>query len=97
LTGVELQWPDGQQRVFAQSAWRPTETGWTCRVAVRRTSLLGHTRVVPLEVHVTDAARAGETDSPNLWIVARDLVTEHIRNSAADDLVGEHLGDVVIR
>jgi hypothetical protein len=97
LTGVEVQWPDGPQTVLAPSAWRPTESGWTCSVGLRRRSLPRHTRVVPLDVHLTDEALAGEAESPDLWIRARDLVTERVRNSVANDMLDAHLGEVVIR
>jgi hypothetical protein len=83
--------------MLSQSAWRPSGTGWTCSIALRRTSLPGHTRVIPLDVHITDEALSRETDSPDLWIRARDLVTEHFRHSATNDLMPAHLGEVMIR
>jgi hypothetical protein len=97
LTGVELQWPDGQQTVVAQSAWRPTEMGWTCSIALRRTSPAHYSHVVPLDVHVTDEALSRETDASGLWIRARELVTEQLRNCASNDLMAARLGEVMIK
>jgi hypothetical protein len=48
-------------------------------------------------VHVTDEALSEETDSPDLWMRARDLVTERVRNSVAHNALAAHLGEVVIR
>src|SRR5688500_3314873 len=91
LTGVGLQWPDGQQSMLAQSAWRPTETGWTCSLALRHTSLPRHTRVVPLDLHVTNEVLSEQTDSPELWMRARDLITNRVRNRADHDALATHL------
>jgi hypothetical protein len=96
LTGLELQWPDGQRSLLSQSSWRPTENGWTCSLALRRTSLPRHTHVVPLDVHVSDEAISRDAESEALWIRARDLVTQHVRQRADNDQIEAHLGEVTI-
>jgi hypothetical protein len=96
ITGIALEWPDGQRTVVSQCAWRPSESGWTCSVALRGTSLLW-SAVVALDVHLSDQAVSRETAVPDLWIRIRDLVTERLRNRAADDVLAAHLGEVIIR
>jgi hypothetical protein len=96
LAGLELPWPDGHRSLLSQSAWRPIETGWTCSVALRHTSLPRHTRVVPLDVHLSDEAASREPNSQKLRMRARDLITERLNQRAASDVPAAHLGEVTI-
>jgi hypothetical protein len=53
--------------------------------------------VVPLDVHLSDAAASRKTDSQKLWMRARDLITERLGQSPTSDLLGAHLGEVTIK
>jgi hypothetical protein len=52
--------------------------------------------VVPLDVHLSDEAISREPESEELWIRARDLVTQHVRQRADTDQIEAHLGQVTI-
>ena len=94
LTGIEIQWPDGQHATLSQSRWRRDDnaTGWTCQVSVPR-NVNGNVRFAFVTLQFSDRMRA-LLDKEGAWVQAKNLIVQRMRaRGSAETELGEiHLG-----
>ena len=90
LTGLAVQWRDGERATLSQSTWKEAPDGWQCLVSIPFGRPVPQLATVQLEVR-----NAFRHDADGAWIRARDLIASKLRQQPRG---GElHLGTVTVR
>jgi hypothetical protein len=93
LTGLVVEWPDGQLATLSQSPWSRGDFAWTCELTIPR--VVGErTRDSTLRLRIDDLAHLAVANDEVDWVRARELIVQRLRSNYADS---SDLGEITIR